>query len=252
MTAEASPEVDFSTVTIVKASREQAIQSGINVIPLWCAPKGVTSSESLAWLDEQLHSPAHPWTAEQQSWVLVPRDDPTTTDILAHCDTYRRAGVVRLPDGRQRDVVTYNVGLVFTPPQRRKKGYAKHMMRLMHYVVAPLGVLPPFPQEWGRLPEERFGDATFSTLYSDVGDAFYARCTKGLTAPGWVASTDRAPHRVWNLDITDTDRQYPPDCVWLDDTGAIPLEKQMAAWMRSEAQSVGDAQRIRVFCSPEK
>lgn len=91
---------------------------------------------------------------------------------------FRRVGIVARPtsDGQAQvaEVPCYGVASVYTPPEKRKKGYAAHMMRLLHWVLAPEGSIPAeFPAEWGTPPVARLQDGIFSVLYSDIGDQFY-------------------------------------------------------------------------------
>lgn len=56
------------------------------------------------------------------------------------------------------------IGWVYTPPAYRKAGHANQLLSLLHYVLAPNTLLPPFPAElWGAEPPvEGFRDASFS------------------------------------------------------------------------------------------
>lgn len=84
------------------------------------------------------------------------------------------------------DVQCYGIASVFTHIQERGKGYAKHMMRLLHWAIAPHALLPPFPEVWGA-PPNSVGNARFSVLYSDVGENFYLQCSPGDDRDkGWV------------------------------------------------------------------
>lgn len=145
--------------------------------------------------------------------------------------SYRRSAAIASPEG-PRQVTGYGVASVFTPPQNRKKGYAQHMMRLLHWVLAPHSALPPFPEAWGAPPkvpaELGVQNAQFSVLYSDVGREFYRACgptaepgngwlTRGAIESSWYAarapadpSGSTAPHiwlseddakHVWSLDV---------------------------------------------------
>lgn len=109
---------------------------------------------------------------------------------------FRRRGLVVYPasDGSQsepQEVTCYGVASVFVPPAKRGKGYATHMMRLLHWVLAGRTAeynLPQFPSEWGTPPDEveLAGNGLFSVLYSDVGGDFYTKL--GLTTAcsgGW-------------------------------------------------------------------
>jgi len=63
------------------------------------------------------------------------------------------------------DVSGYAIASVYTPVANRGKGYARHMMRLLHWVLAPEPSLPKeFPAEWGDPPPRvsAVGDAAFS------------------------------------------------------------------------------------------
>lgn len=70
-------------------------------------------------------------------------------------------------------------------------------MRLLHWVLAPRSLLPEFPGDvWGLPPEESFGDAAVSVLYSDVG-GFYERCGPTPDASGWIATERRSA--IWTV-----------------------------------------------------
>ncbi|KAI0777766.1 hypothetical protein BD413DRAFT_519434 [Trametes elegans] len=93
-----------------------------------------------------------------------------------------------------REVVAYGVACVMTPAEKRGKGYASHMLRLLHWALAPPSALPSaFPAEWGARPDPAMlhaagvANAQFSILYSSVGRDFY--CSAGTTPgarDGWV------------------------------------------------------------------
>lgn len=249
-------KVDYSKLTLVRLSDEQGLAAIEDVIPHWLAGRGYkTAEEVLEFLRlANAPTPDHPWALDDNivSWGLVPRDNTSTTDLLSHCDTYRRKGVITRPDGTQTEVTSYVMSAVFTPDQHRGKGYATHMMRLMHYALAPKDKLPPFPSAWGAPPTNILGDAAFSVLYSDVGPRFYAKCTKGADQPGWVAIKDPPPHRKWHVEATEDDRSPPSDWEWLDYDNIIPLEDKTAAWMKLEAKRRGDKSCTRIYNSPDK
>jgi GNAT superfamily N-acetyltransferase/putative transposon-encoded protein len=244
--------MDVSDLTVVRATEAQAAQAGVNCFQHWLVPRGFTSMAQLEWFGGQLHDDSYPWTAGAASWVLVPRSDPTTLDFLAACDTYGRVGVVCTPEGKREEVTSYAIASVFTPDKFRKKGYATHLLRLMHYVVADRSRLPPFPASWGAPPEEAFGDGVFSVLYSDVGDAFYANCTQGENKAGWVAPHDRAPHRVWKLELDEADRQVPEHWTWLADEDLPRLEEEVSAYMASAVKALGDGRSTKVYIPPKE
>ena len=106
---------------------------------------------------------------------------------LANPLRYRRPGAV-VHNGEPARVHCYGIASVYTPEYNRGKGYASRMMRLLHWVLAPSGALGPFPEEWGMAPKipstVLCADATFSSLWSDVG-AFYGACGPSPSTNGW-------------------------------------------------------------------
>ncbi|KAF8322721.1 hypothetical protein DL93DRAFT_1054706 [Clavulina sp. PMI_390] len=127
------------------------------------------------------------------TWILVPRDNPSgRTIILSSCETYGRASfAIRPRDNTTMDVDSYGIASVYTPEKHRKNGYARHMLRLLHYVLAPTNCLPPFPADlYGPPPvigptRVRLGAALFSVLYSDIGKDFYRSCGPTPQTSGW-------------------------------------------------------------------
>ncbi|KAM5533895.1 hypothetical protein V8D89_012435, partial [Ganoderma adspersum] len=126
--------------------------------------------------------------------------------------TKRQAGSA--PSEIQK-VTAYGVASVFTPSRNRGKGYARHMMRLLHWVLAPRSALPPtFPNQWGVAPDEKMlqsagvANAQFSVLYSDIGSEFYR--SSGVDAAsrnGWYVTG--AKGTSWTFDA-EADTSSPP------------------------------------------
>ncbi|KAJ7293898.1 hypothetical protein C8J57DRAFT_1270299 [Mycena rebaudengoi] len=180
--------VDLSDLSLFRATPAQIQEALRRTWTHW--GRGLTLAEHLT-RDAQL-------PAELQlegctvAWVLAPRDAPTTVDFKCACKTYKRAGIVAGPEPcTVEDVVGYAIAAVFTPPEHRGKGYAHHMMRLLHWVLADEALLPAgdFPAAWGAPPLRLPGpaQARFSVLYSDVGDGFYSACGPVPGAQeGWV------------------------------------------------------------------
>lgn len=221
--------MSLSDLTLVLATPEQGRQSTTNVYKTWGETRGVQTLEAYHALIDELDDPKQPWAGDKaSSWALVPRADPTTQDMLAHVDTYRRTALVR-HNGVVTERTTYIVASVFTPEKHRKKGYARHMLSLLHYVLADRETLPPFPEAWGAPPADNFGDAAFSVLYSDVGPTFYEACTKGDSQPGWVS--DLTPKRVFPVPEGEA---APDNWGWLDVKGVGELEDLVSDRMRAE------------------
>lgn len=107
------------------------------------------------------------------------------------------------------------------------------MLQLLHYVLAPLEHLPPFPAEWGSPPDvpPGFGDAEFSFLHSGIDGSFYTRCTQGSGASaqdGWVP---KPPHtRLWNVTPSPV---LPPDGEVLDAEGVAALQDETEDILRA-------------------
>lgn len=145
--------------------------------------------------------------------------------------------------------VTYGIASVFCQPQHRGKAYPRHLLSLLHYVLAPRDSLPPFPAAWGQPPAENYGDATFSVLYSDVGPTYYSRCTKGESLPGWV-SIDKGK-RVWEIGA-DATAGSTEGWKWLDIDGAQGMEDEASRRIKRDLPSIGDKSKIRVAVLPKK
>lgn len=118
----------------------------------------------------------------------------------------------------------YGLAAVFTPPAHRRKGYARHMLQLLHYVLALPDTMPLFPAEWGSPPATQgFGDARFSFLHSGIDCAFYANCTLGAgegARVGWLP--ERRYTRLWRVDGGAS--QDDVDMLDADDVAALQPE----------------------------
>ncbi|KAG6919529.1 hypothetical protein DXG01_005119 [Tephrocybe rancida] len=145
-------------------------------------------------------------------------------DFLCSCKTFRRDGLVRYrSDANPKEVACYGIATLFTPARFRGKGYAGHMMRLLHWVTADASLLPAvFPDTWGAPPARvaRAGDGWFSALWSDVGADYYKRCGPTKDQDGWIA---RDPvSTTWNV----SQISLSPDTTnWtmLDEAGVLKL-----------------------------
>lgn len=140
---------------------------------------------------------------------------------------------------------------MFTPVYARKKGYARHMLRLLHYMLAPETRLAPFPAEWGAPPaaDIRIGDARFSVLYSGIGEKFYADCTKGAEDKGWVHPRPRVVTREWKVPADDAGTEVA-GAQWVERDGLGRVEAEMAKRIRLELSTTGDASKTRLAILP--
>lgn len=149
-------------------------------------------------------------------------------------------------------MATYAIASVFTPDNQRRKGYAKHMLRLLHYVLSPREHMPPFPSKWGVPPTAFFGDARFSVLYSDIGPDYYATCTKGESEPGWVAV--KSPHRIFKVPAAPNSGSasgLPPDAEVLSLEDACELEAPATETLRHEMEAMPKSTRPRAAILPQ-
>lgn len=114
------------------------------------------------------------------------------------------------------EVLCFGVTAIFTPPGERGQGFAKHMMRLLHWVLASHSSLPKFPPNWGEPPTER-NHAKFSVLYSDIGLSFYPQCGPGERAnDGWQIKDEMST--IWNVHRAES--RIPEERDWLHIAGA--------------------------------
>ncbi|KAG6890310.1 hypothetical protein C0995_009516 [Termitomyces sp. Mi166 len=134
------------------------------------------------------------WGKDLSLEEYLARDEFTDRQELARdgrlITWFRRDGLAcSQADTKPKKVVCYGIASVFTPPHFRGKGYASHMMHLLHWVIADPSLLPAvFPSEWGVPPSRvtHAGDGLFSALWSDVGAKFYKRCGPTKDSDGWV------------------------------------------------------------------
>ncbi|TFK39356.1 hypothetical protein BDQ12DRAFT_698070 [Crucibulum laeve] len=233
----------FAELSLFPATPEQVIESRRRTWKQWGA--GLSEEEYL-YRDavNDLHEIAR--EGKLITWVLAPRNNPQTTNFLCSCETFRRVGLaVRASlDAKSEppveEVTCYGIASVFTPPSNRKRGYARHMMQLLHWVLAPESFSSEkFPEEWGAPPEnvENAGKAAFSVLYSDISN-FYYTCGPTLNDEGW---TIREPiSTIFDVvEYTTRHTEAVPEEVnqqwyWLNDKDVLPLWNVDAGKIKSE------------------
>lgn len=172
--------------------------------------------------DAEMDKDEHASNRKLTTWVLCSREDPESLEFKCSCETFLRRGLVLRRNSAQIDndipeqVSCYAIASVFTPERYRRRGYAKHMMRLLHWVLAPPSSLPStFSEAWG-LPPERpswLAHGHFSALYSDVGQ-FYGSCgPSGTGTDGWVIRD--AISTVWDVGAGDAGIDVSGRWKWL-------------------------------------
>lgn len=200
--------------------------------------------------------------------MLAPRDNPTTTDFVCSCETYvpsaprlahyriyspchryRREGIVAKrtssDTAQPTRVVCYAIAGIYTPPSKRGHGHGAHMMRVLHWVLAPPTAFPaPFPDAWGAPPPTALQDAAFSVIYSDVrvGCTFYAeRCGPVPGVRGWVPRGTESTR--WFVDAAETNGYAVDGGTW-QWLGADDVERVWSAdvrWMQADTLTAANA-----------
>lgn len=171
----------------------------------------------------------------------MPRHDPLTTDLLAHCETFQRQSWIRKGDSKAESATSYGIASVYTPSNHRGKGYARQLLQLIHYLIASPDLLPPFPEAWGPKPDVGPKNAAFSVLYSGIGDKFYASCRQGegsTSKDGWIRQP--VTTRTWDITGIETE-DTPAGWEWLgvDDLTGVETDAAESLWKQvSEADPV--------------
>ncbi|RSH90647.1 hypothetical protein EHS25_001252 [Saitozyma podzolica] len=142
-------------------------------------------------------------------WRLVAEKEDDGAWAQNHGDTtwYRTKCMLRRPGSRNVESGWYyGLTAVVTPVQHCRKGYATHMCRLLHLLLAPASSLPPFPPEWGSPPpplpdivRTHFPPGLGMVLESLVGTEFYEQCTPGPGGPGYTFDKRHSRQLTWKL-----------------------------------------------------
>ncbi|KAG1746403.1 hypothetical protein EDB19DRAFT_1905854 [Suillus lakei] len=236
------PVVDLVSLSLFPATRAQVVESWRRTWPQWGGALSLT--EYLA-REAEMESMDHAKGGKLIIWVLAPRDDPTSLDFMCSCEAYKRAGLVAYPTSSTsepnsvHEVTCYAIASVFTPPSKRGHGYASHMMRLLHWVIASRANLPKFPEAWGAPPEQvaEASEGLFSGLYSDVGEEFYRLAGPGSKEGGWEMRG--AVSTIWDV---GTEEGHDDGWTWLTqeqlnglwDRDAGRIKKELANMLTSD------------------
>lgn len=180
--------------------------------------------------------------------ALVPRHDPQTTNLLAHCETFKRQSLIKRGTSDVKDTISYGIASVYTPAEHRGKGYARQLLQLIHYTIARSDLLPAFPDAWGSKPELGAKDAEFSVLYSGIGDKFYASCRQGegsSSQEGWIRQPITT--RTWDIDTPAVEKLDQIGWKWLglEETGE--LEANAAEGLRKRIEGESTKEGVSTF-----
>ncbi|KAF9258729.1 hypothetical protein L218DRAFT_876477 [Marasmius fiardii PR-910] len=235
---------DISTLSLFLATPAQAVESYKRTSASWS--RGLPEAEYVQKQHEQTDTFECAKNRRWLVWVLAPRDNPQTLKFKCACETYQRPGLVLTPNTNvPRDVVCYGIASVYTPVAERGNGYAKHMMRLLHWVLSSPEALSPssFPKRWGEPPERPHsiaGNGQFSALWSDVGD-FYSICGPFGEEQGGGWRIQDARSTIWDPQhvLHDIGSQITSlEWEWLNEDRVKELLDEDARTMRTEMASV--------------
>jgi hypothetical protein len=168
--------------------------------------------------------------------------------ISERCPTmyrYKRDALVYEPSEKVvKEVTAYGIASVFTPEQNRRRGYAQHMMRLLHWVLgnASFQASHSFPATWGAPPSGP-ADGAFSVLYSDIGPNFYYQAGEGdAQDSGWrvvgpASSVIPVPRE--HLSVNDAGEWRALDlpqseALWADDASLMKKDLEDAGRSHSD------------------
>ncbi|OJA09750.1 hypothetical protein AZE42_01491 [Rhizopogon vesiculosus] len=202
------PNVELASLSLFRATPAQIEEFRRR---RWPYLGGTLSLAEYIARDEKMDDMEHATEGKLITWVLAPREDSTTLDFMCACRTYKRTGLVAYPSSSPsepnsvHEVTCYGVAAVSTPPSKRRRGYAGHMMRLLHWVTASRTNFPEFPKAWGAPPEEvaDAGGGLFSVLWSDLGEAFYRLAGPEGGGGGWEKRG--AVSTIWEVGAEEGD-----------------------------------------------
>lgn len=140
-----------------------------------------------------------------------------------------------LSNGTAKEVISYGIASVYTPAQQRGKGYARHILQLIHYLIAPGDLLPPFPDAWGPKPDIGPMDGQFSILFSGIGDKYYATCKQGdghAAKDGWIRQP--VTSRTWDVSSYSVGSLDQKGWEWLGADKLKDLEDEAGDQMKKD------------------
>ncbi|CCM06660.1 uncharacterized protein FIBRA_08945 [Fibroporia radiculosa] len=246
--------IPLANLSLFPATPEQTLESRKRTAVQWA--NGLTAAEYVR-RDVVMDAQEHAAEGNLTTWVLAPRTDPATLDFFCSCETFRRTAAIARPGAHSEaeEVVAYGVASVYTPPEKRRNGYARHMMRLLHWVLAPRSTLPTFPPAWGAPPDAGHGNAQFSILYSDLGSQFYHACgpdedqASGWAELGSIETSLTLPLVAILGSAADSSHSW----MWLTEDDVKRVWEQDAEWMKADlAASASSTGRLQAAFLPNK
>ncbi|CAE6467572.1 unnamed protein product [Rhizoctonia solani] len=192
-------------LVVKKATKSQAHEFVLRNAGHWGARAGI-SVDDYVKLSKTFLQGAFAHDGRHTVWVLVPENDPDTTDFYASCQIFTRE-VLTLQPGQSSPISSagHAISSVFVTPEHRGKGYAGRFMSLLHSVLAPHRYPNPL-----KAPASVDRPSMVSVLYSSVGD-YYARCVPSEGETGWTLQNSFVT--TWPLSaiqIPSPEEAFPP------------------------------------------
>ncbi|WVQ77088.1 hypothetical protein IAR50_006771 [Cryptococcus sp. DSM 104548] len=251
--------------TVRPATEAQAIQNGKACFEVTDWRAGM-SWEAFKAFGEMEQSKAE-YAKDQRAicWVLVRRDD-FDGEIYSALETHRTKCFIKNKGQNQvQDGWVYEITAVVTPHKHRGRGYATHLIRLLHYILTsspaldtyrPISqVIPPFPNSWGQSPPTISQElapyvprAEGSILWSDVPMRVYERCTLGLDGRGFQSREDWGHTLIWKLHDGQPEDRGDWEYIWEFDMADIyPI---VSANSEQRLAQVPTTNRTVFLCDP--
>ncbi|KAH7337163.1 hypothetical protein B0J17DRAFT_707478 [Rhizoctonia solani] len=172
-------DTSLEYLIIKPASEPQTHEAQLRNAAYWGVKAGVSAEDYLK-LNPILQQGVFARNGRLKYWVLVPQDDPETTNFFASCQVMAREVLTLHPaQNVPKSSFGHAISFVIVPPEHRGKGYANRFMSLLHSALAPHRYPNPT-----KAPTPTDHPSTVSILYSAVGD-YYARCAPSVGESGW-------------------------------------------------------------------
>jgi GNAT superfamily N-acetyltransferase len=156
------PPAQSADVVLVPASDPEYVQTAYLNGAEW---KGPLTMEQYLEREVDLQTVGLTKDGRITGWMLTSNALPTNPDgtrpILSSCESIRMSAYVAR-DGRLQKIQAHGVASVYTRPEHRGKGYAGRMM----------ADLAKRLESWQEVNGQQ---NSFSVLYSDIGQKFYAQ-----------------------------------------------------------------------------
>ncbi|CAE6445063.1 unnamed protein product [Rhizoctonia solani] len=190
---------------IKPASEAQTHEAQLRNAAYWGVKAGASVEDYLK-LNPILQQGVFAHNGRLKYWVLVPQDEPDTTNFYASCQVMAREVLTLHPTQNvPKSGFGHAISFVIVPPEHRGKGYANRFMSLLHSALAP----HRYPNSI-KAPTPADHSSTVSILYSAVGD-YYARCAPSVGESGWSRQSSFVT--TWPLSgvkIPPTKDFFPP------------------------------------------